>query len=123
MRGQLPQDPRLVIVAGDSHRWAPFGEHLARMAGKRLASEQRRIILQVGDFGYWPNEAAGRRFLAVLSAWLDVHDAELWWLDGNHEDHGALDGLKALHQDLGGELPARITLPGHPRISWMTRGY
>lgn len=123
MRGQLLQDPRLVIVAGDSHRWAPFGELLARMAGKRLASERRKLILQVGDFGYWPNDAEGRRFLKVLSGWLDVHDAELWFIDGNHEDHGTLAALKAMYQDLGGELPARIAIPGHPRISWMTRGH
>ena len=48
------------------------------------------MILQLGDFGVWP-DAAGQAYLAHVSAALAAADAELWFIDGNHEDFPQLD--------------------------------
>lgn len=88
-----------VLLAGDWH-----GNEDASAAAIALAGDHGCAkVLQLGDFGLWP----GRE-----DAWLDHVDAhaaaagvELYWVDGNHENHASLaawsgsagaDGLVAM---------------------------
>jgi Calcineurin-like phosphoesterase superfamily domain len=48
------------------------------------------LIVQVGDFGFWPRIESGRKFLRKAEARLDRHGLQLWWVDGNHDDLQAL---------------------------------
>jgi len=56
-----------------------------RRVPQLLPGEQIRLILHLGDFGIWPG-AEGRRYLGSVAAILEVVNAELWFVDGNHED-------------------------------------
>ena len=51
------------------------------------------VILQAGDFGFWPNSREGRKFLDSASDLVDSTGIPLYFVDGNHEDHNALDAL------------------------------
>ena len=63
------------------------------------------IILQTEDFGYWPHKYdAFRRFLQALLRRSDIKNTmpgildgriKIYWSDGNHENHDALDTLEA----------------------------
>jgi hypothetical protein len=98
-----------VLVAGDWHgnrEWAARCFHKA-------ADLRCPVILQLGDFGVWPGRA---------DAWLDHCDGlgrdtgvSLVWIDGNHEDHDALDVWKE-KADPSGLVPMRDT------VTWASRG-
>lgn len=83
-----------IIVCGDIHAdWNSLN---------RLVDEQHPdIILQVGDFGYWPN------FHFPMDK-LDMQSTTLYFCPGNHEDWNALDALEDL------EI--------HPNIFYMPKG-
>jgi hypothetical protein len=44
------------------------------------------VVLQVGDLGFWPWPAFGRKFFRKVEARLASHGLNLWWSDGNHDD-------------------------------------
>jgi Calcineurin-like phosphoesterase superfamily domain len=48
------------------------------------------VIMQVGDFGFWPRTESGRKFLRKAETRLDRLGLQLWWVDGNHDDLQAL---------------------------------
>lgn len=85
-----PLQPRRVLVAGDVHgnrRWIGTLCKLARRHGCE-------VILQVGDFGYWPHTDDGRRFLAHVDWHAERNGIEcVYWIDGNHENHDALSAV------------------------------
>lgn len=116
--------PSRVAVMGDTHcntRWVC--SQIPLIADK-LKDQDRKVIIQLGDFGYWPREEPGGQwFLTQVNATLAAHDMELWFIDGNHEDHDGLAGVENAWSDLGGDLPASIALPGFSRIRWLTRGH
>ena len=64
-----------IIVAGDIH--AKWG-HLQTL----IEAQQPDIILQCGDFGYWPRQARAKPVAAP---------SRIYWCDGNHEDFTALE--------------------------------
>lgn len=69
----------MILVVGDVH--GRFSR-LNSLINKKHPS----IVLQVGDFGYWPNL---RNRTKVRSG-----DAIVYFCDGNHEDHESLKNLK-----------------------------
>jgi Calcineurin-like phosphoesterase len=75
----------LILVAGDWHGNTDWALNVVKRVPQLLAGEERRIVLQLGDFGVWPG-AAGKRYLDRVSTVLDWVGAELWFVDGNHED-------------------------------------
>jgi len=79
-------DIRRVLIAGDTHGNTAWVETLTRTATAQGCS----VIIQVGDFGYFPNLPEGPRFLAAVDAACAANDVELCFIDGNHDDHGAL---------------------------------
>jgi hypothetical protein len=104
--------PHRIVVAGDWHgnRW--WALNVIRRLPQLLASEQRRIILHLGDFGIWPG-GDGRRYLGLVSSALAEQDAELWFVDGNHEDFSQLESLSCgmLPDGRVPVLPRFITCP------------
>lgn len=78
-----------ILIAGDAHCDRKYISYLYETA-KRLEVDK---IFQLGDFGYWPKEFNGRRFLAHVSRCATKSGIPFYWLDGNHEDHKQLQHL------------------------------
>jgi Icc-related predicted phosphoesterase len=53
------------------------------------------IILQVGDFGYWPKFFSDPIYVSKGGNQFSIKnkDTKIYFCDGNHEDHDALDKL------------------------------
>lgn len=90
----------MIMVVGDIH--ADFSE-LNKLINKKQ-NKGLKMILQCGDFGYWPKchntTAIGRpRYGNTLKVkkWnffsIKTHGVEVYFCDGNHEDHDSLDEL------------------------------
>ena len=86
-------EPTKLMVAGDwhgSYRWVELVFERARAQGCDT-------ILQLGDFGYWPaweehtqTQTGISPFLARVHELAERIGIPVYWLDGNHENHGAL---------------------------------
>src|SRR6266702_3802730 len=83
--GALDPPPGQVLVAGDWHGDREWALSVIKRVPQLLSGEQTRLILHLGDFGIWPG-VEGRRYLDSVSAVLDLVGAQLWFIDGNHED-------------------------------------
>ena len=55
---------------------------------KRMGADR---IFQVGDFGFWPREKWGQKYLRKVQKFLRMHDMNLYWIDGNHEDFDSIE--------------------------------
>ncbi len=106
-----------VLLVGDTHaniRW------LTRTVIPSAVRKNADLILQVGDFGWWPGNDVGDAFIAPARQ----SPVPFWWIDGNHEHHddlvrrrdaAGLDRVEPL--PLGGNLThlprgARLDLDG-----------
>lgn len=82
-----------ILVVGDIHgEW----DKLNRLINKKKPN----IVLQCGDFGYWPMlEVKSKKLYGSMKmkAWklegVKPQGSKVYWCDGNHEDHYALDNL------------------------------
>ncbi len=101
-------DMRHVLVAGDTHGNTRWTCHLAALA----VANGCELVVQVGDFGYFPRVSEGERFLDDVDAAFAAAGLELWFIDGNHDDHAAL----AVHR--GSTEPVAI----RDRIVHLPRG-
>lgn len=110
----------VVCIAGDWHT----DEWWARKALSVAAENGARLVIHVGDFGYYRTEAA---YLDALEAHCEELDLTLLFIDGNHEDFEALyklpvdeDGLRPVREGIY-HLPrgARFTVDGH---EWLALG-
>lgn len=64
-----------IVLVGDIHGdWTAFNAFMAR--------EKPDLVLQTGDFGFWP----GRGNLDPLTM-LMPGNSTIHWIEGNHEDH------------------------------------
>lgn len=82
-------NPSRILVVGDTH--GDTGQLFAVI--DRAVKWKADLILQVGDFGYWPRTPSGPKFLRKIEARLALHGLELLWIDGNHEDFDKLLAL------------------------------
>lgn len=71
-----------IMVAGDVH--GDFAK-----LNRLIARHQPSILLQCGDFGFWPKD---ERF--DLQTKLKPGSTRIHFIDGNHEDHLALDDVQ-----------------------------
>jgi predicted phosphodiesterase len=78
-----------ILFAGDIHADRSHLEYLFRVA-KRFDVD---VLFALGDFGYWPRNAGGQRFLKGAVKLTEDSGIPLYWIDGNHEDHWALGNL------------------------------
>lgn len=80
-----------ILVVGDTHgEWGRLNE----LIHKKLP----QLILQVGDFGYWPHfhnseSYAGSRVTRWDQYGIKNPYTEILFCDGNHEDHWSLNAL------------------------------
>jgi hypothetical protein len=112
--------PSRVMIAGDWHGNASWARHVIGVAAGVLR-EERPLILHLGDFGVWPGQG-GRAYLdAVRGACLE-HDADVRFIDGNHEDFTQLDALRIRDgiRDEGGRAGQRV--PAQESVRWIPRG-
>jgi len=72
-----------ILVMGDVH--ADFGRLNTFVNHKRPD-----LILQCGDFGYWPRYTTKRERKGKTRLLPKMHETRLYWCDGNHEDFEAL---------------------------------
>jgi len=115
--------PGRVLVAGDWHGNRYWALNVIHRVPQLLAGEQRRLILQLGDFGIWPDDE-GRRYLTAVRAALGQVGAELWFIDGNHEDFSQLAQMASGAAVPDGRVPVldRIYhLPRGHRWHWHGR--
>lgn len=58
------------------------------------------VVVQVGDFGWWPQGVSGigpSHFMLSTSAFCEAHDMKLAFIDGNHEHHSYLQAEVIKH--------------------------
>lgn len=104
-----PRDEiRRVLIAGDARGNAAWVETLTTKAAERACP----VIIQVGDFGYFPDRPRGPRFLSAVDTACRDNGVVLWFIDGNHDDHFAL----AQHREI--EAPVALT----DRVAYIPRG-
>jgi hypothetical protein len=98
-----------VLLAGDWHGNPAWAETCFEVAG----TEGCRWVLQLGDFGLWPGREDD--WLDHVNRLADGSGTELVWIDGNHENHDALDRWRP-HADADGLVRMR------DRVRWASRG-
>ena len=82
----------MVLIVGDLH--GDWGSLNALMAKKRPD-----IVLQCGDFGWWPHMEVkkpviyGQQSVWMLKGLKVPTFTNVYWCDGNHEDHETLDKM------------------------------
>ncbi len=101
-------DVRRVLIVGDTHGNAAWFSLIAKVA----AAHDCPVIIQVGDFGYFPAHRDGPRFLTAVEDACAAQGVELWFIDGNHDDHASLGNLR--HR----QLPIAIS----DHVTYMPRG-
>lgn len=78
-------DPGRVLLAGDWHANAGWAAECVRVA----ADAGCPVVLQLGDFGLWPGRE--QSYLDGIDEVAAAAGVQVWWIDGNHEDHDSLD--------------------------------
>lgn len=105
-----------VLLAGDWHGDAKWAWQVIAQIPELLPEESFRLILHTGDFGIWSGDT-GRGYLTVLENSLRRVKAQLWFVDGNHEDHDLLADLSSFRiRDHG-----RVEITNS--IHYLPRGY
>ena len=97
--------PQRILVAGDWHGNREWAINVIRRADQLLAGQSTRLILHLGDFGIWPG-LDGERYLAGVVWALKQVRAELWFVDGNHEDFSLLAAVGTRDRSGGRLSPA-----------------
>lgn len=85
--------PERIALAGDWHGNTAWAVRAIRKMAALLPQDGPRVIVHLGDFGIWPG-IDGRDYLSALDAALTAAGAELWFVDGNHEDFTQLARLR-----------------------------
>ena len=94
-------DPQRILLVGDLH----MNTLAAFQAIDHAQAIGADLILQVGDFGFWPrgNNNSGQKYLRKVDAKLATFGLDLWFIPGNHEDWPSLatrpigdDGLRVI---------------------------
>ena len=123
-------DPGLTGIAGDWHGNTRWAVSAIRQICERLHEESPKIILQAGDFGIsdddgtyrWKGETCHRQtYLEALEEVLQDNDAQLWFVDGNHENH---DFLARIREELTDDPLEPVPLvPSAFHVYHLPRGY
>ncbi len=105
-----PRNGRVALV-GDTHANTWWTTRVI----ESLAADGVRVMVQLGDFGWWPHMQFARKV-----SWAAARaKVEVLFIDGNHEHHPGLRA-SALQADPGGS-PGRPVLM-HPNLWYLPRG-
>ena len=89
----MTAEPEHIGVAGDWHGNTAWAARAIDKMSRLLPERGPRLIVHLGDFGIWPGPS-GQDYLSRLEAALRDATAELWFVDGNHEDFSQLARLR-----------------------------
>lgn len=108
-----------ICFVGDTHGVRDRMEDVIAEAGRLRA----RVIIQVGDFGIWPEMRHSRPqtsgFERDVADMLERHGVGLLlFVDGNHEWHPWLASLRTKR----GRQSATVPVENTERVHWMPRG-
>lgn len=98
-----------LLILGDTH-----GSTNAMLDAFIFAAQHDvDAIVQVGDFGYWP-QLGGERFLHQTAKWAGEYNTPVYWVDGNHED------FATLYERYGQDHLSPVQVK--PLVYWLPRG-
>jgi len=100
------------MVLGDVH--AEWGE-----LNKLITRRKPDVILQCGDFGFWPYWRTFSKLHGKVTHVLGNAKCDLYFCDGNHEDHSRLKVTESPSNRFLIDAHREITLP---HIYFMKRG-
>lgn len=100
-----------IMLVGDSHGDSQFLQNIFA----RAARESCDIIVQLGDFGFWPHTEWGKKFVKNVDKFSVKYGPKFYWLDGNHENHTFLRE----NFDVAAGVEVKIT----KNITYLPRGY
>lgn len=106
-----------IAFAGDWHGNTYWAQSVIRQIAESLADEDEKVIIQLGDFGFWPGKW-GQTYIESLQKTLDEVNADLLFIDGNHENHATLKKLAKSKHVNGQSVPCPVS----DRITWLQRG-
>lgn len=109
MTGAAPA-PRRVLMLGDLHGDTVFATKLVRKTPRYDVD----VIIQVGDFGY-DTTSEKERYLDAVDRELDRADLHMAVVDGNHDNHNALNDLPI--------DPATNMRPLREHVTHLPRGF
>jgi predicted phosphodiesterase len=78
-----------ILVCGDTHS----NEVNIELLCIEAVAKNIKLIIVVGDFGYFPNTSWGQKFLEDLKRIYEIYKVEIHFIKGNHENHDALNEL------------------------------
>ena len=111
MTGTVKQ-PNKLMMAGDWHGNLPWAFKAINYAKANGVD----TILHVGDFGWWKAGQSTWRYLKEVDAELKHCGIQLYWVDGNHEDHSFWNTF-----NVPGAEP--VPLSSYSSICHLPRGY
>jgi Icc-related predicted phosphoesterase len=103
-----------IMLAGDTHGNLT---HIRYLIGEALEKKCDAIFV-LGDFGFWPHSENGIKFIEQLETLLELAELDLFWLDGNHENHDILDVVVE-----NGDRDDKDFVLITPRIRYAPRGH
>lgn len=106
-----------VAVAGDWHGNLLWAKAQVRRMAELLSDEDTKLIFQLGDFGFWPGKW-GKAYVDGLHEVLEETKSDLFFIDGNHENHALLKKVAKSKGVNGMSVMCPIT----DRIAWLQRG-
>lgn len=102
----------MILIMGDIH--GEWGK-----ANALITKKNPSLIIQCGDFGWWPQFAMARSTVYHLRSWthmgLKTNGALCLFCDGNHENH---EDLQRIQKDQGGNKAVHL----YEKVFWMSRG-
>lgn len=78
---------RKLLLVGDTHGNAGWFNASVAMTAIKTSAD---LVLQVGDFGYWPHDHQEPAIMAATERLFTRAGIPTWFIDGNHENHQAL---------------------------------
>lgn len=85
-----------ILIVGDVHGdWGALNQLISK--------KKPDIILQTGDFGWWPKMDMVGSIIYSRKSWshqgVKTNGTTIYWCDGNHEDHEDLDSKGRRNKD------------------------
>lgn len=102
-----------ILAVGDTHGNTEWVTKVVYPNAERLEVD---LILQVGDFGFWPHYGWGKDFLYKLSHQALKTEIPVFWIDGNHDNHDVLEENGMFESDYP------VPVPGYEGIVYLPRG-
>jgi len=95
-----------ILFLGDTHSTQ---RALEKALGEQAPLYRAKLVIQVGDFGFWPPRT--QHLLETCTHLCETANIDLYWIDGNHENHAQLNH----------DAPGPVAIA--PRVHYIPRGH